>query len=100
MSPVKIVLFGLLAITVLLAILLRQPNKKPGPWMENFHLEIARALVAKRITGCGEFKWRERRGDSEYEVQCTADGQRWIAYRVWPKIKEVTGPFAPGYVPE
>lgn len=65
-----------------------------GPWIEEFNPQITKALIAKQIRGCGEYKYRENaRHHSEYLVHCTADGKNWVAYLVWPKIKEVEGPF-------
>lgn len=71
-------------------------ERYPAPWREDFNVDITKALVAKGITGCGEYKYRASTLDrNEYLVYCTHDGKNWTAYFVWPRIKEVMGPYAP-----
>lgn len=71
-------------------------ERYPGPWKEDFNVDITKALVAKGIKECGEYKYRPSALDrDEYLVHCTRDGKRWSAYLVWPKIKEIMGPYAP-----
>jgi hypothetical protein len=68
-------------------------ERYPGPWHEEFNADIARALAAKSITGCGQFKFKASSQDSgEYVVYCTRDGESWVAYLVWTKVNEVIGP--------
>ena len=66
-----------------------------GSWQEDFDLGITKTLVAKGVSGCGQYKFRESSKDrGEYLVYCTNDGNNWTAYLVWPNISEVTGPHA------
>lgn len=65
-------------------------------WDRSYNREIAMALAANAITGCGEFKHkRHASGSSEYLVYCTADGQRWRAYLVFAGTQRVQGPYPP-----
>jgi len=71
-------------------------ERYPGPWREEFNPSITKALAAKRVGGCGQYKYRKSTKDGEeYLVYCTADGRNWSAYLVWPAIEEVTGPHLP-----
>lgn len=65
-----------------------------GSWQEDFNLAITKTFVAKGISDCGQYKFRESSKDrGEYLVYCTSDGNNWTAYLVWPNISEVTGPY-------
>jgi hypothetical protein len=67
-----------------------------GSWQEEFNIGISKLLVSKKISGCGQYKFRESSIDkNEYLVYCTSDGSNWAAYIVWPNIGEVTGPHTP-----
>jgi len=71
-------------------------ERYPGPWQEDFNMGITKALAAKGICDCGQYKYRESSRDKgEYLVYCTRDGSNWTAYLVWPSIGEVTGPHTP-----
>lgn len=71
-------------------------ERYPAPWRDDFNSGITKALVAGGIRGCGEYKYRPSAIDrSEYLVYCTRDGRRWMAYIVWPNIKQVMGPYEP-----
>jgi len=71
-------------------------QRYPGPWHDDLHIGISRALVKNKIRGCGEYKYRPSIKDSgEYLVHCSADGARWSAYIVWEHSGAVTGPHAP-----
>lgn len=68
----------------------------PGPWREDFNLNISKALGAKSVSGCGQYKFRESSRDSgEYLVYCTRDGASWVSYVVWTKTGAVLGPNSP-----
>lgn len=71
-------------------------SKYESTWRTDFNLDITKALAAKDIAGCGEYKYKasleQRR---EYIVYCTADGENWTAYLVWTGINEVMGPYPP-----
>lgn len=45
--------------------------------------DVARAIVASGIQGCGEYHWQSllNRG-GEIRVYCSADGEQYIGYRV------------------
>ncbi|RDB43828.1 hypothetical protein DU490_05295 [Halomonas sp. DQ26W] len=65
-------------------------------WDRSFNREVALALAANNVRGCGEFKHKRHiKGGSEYLVYCTADGERWRAYLVFAGVQRVTGPFEP-----
>ena len=72
----------------------------PGPWLEdsstaNFRA-IVKALSVNNIRSCGEFHYRPSAYHAdEYLVYCTRDGKIWVAYQVWPRIPQVTGPQPP-----
>jgi len=71
-------------------------ERYPGPWREGFNLSITKALAAKRIGGCGQYKYRKSAKDGEeYLVYCTSDGRNWSAYLVSPATEEITGPHLP-----
>jgi len=71
-------------------------ERYPGPWQEEFHLGITKALGSKSIRGCGQYKYRESSKNlNEYLVYCTADGTNWTVYVVWPNTGGVIGPNAP-----
>jgi hypothetical protein len=68
----------------------------PGPWNTESNLGISKTLIANKIRGCGEYKFKvNRRFHNEYLVYCSADGKNWVAYLVWPLPKMVEGPFRP-----
>lgn len=68
----------------------------PGPWREEFHLEITRALIANQVQGCGRYAFRTRHGSSgEYLVYCQGVTDSWRAYLVWPLTGKAIGPHAP-----
>lgn len=53
-------------------------------------LDIARALKANNITGCGDLEYYLNPGQtSEYTVKCSRDGKTYTTYTVWPKIEKV-----------
>jgi hypothetical protein len=71
-------------------------SKYESAWRTDFNLEITKALVAKDITGCGEYKYKASLEQSrEYVVYCTVDGENWTAYLVWTGINDVMGPYPP-----
>jgi hypothetical protein len=71
-------------------------ERYPGPWREEFHAGITKALASKSIGGCGQYKHRESSKDrNEFLVYCTGDGSLWTAYLVWPNTGGVVGPNAP-----
>ena len=71
-------------------------SKYPGPWLTDWHRGIAQALAAKRVRGCGEFRYRPHTASSgEFLVRCTADGRLWTTYLVWPSVGDVMGPYPP-----
>ncbi len=72
-------------------------NQYEAKWHKEFHSGITKALAAKNIRGCGEYKYKASLTENnEYLVHCTRDGEKWFEYLVWPRITEVTGPFLPG----
>jgi hypothetical protein len=65
-------------------------QRYPGPWVEDLHLGIARALVANDVRWCGYLRYKKSTQDSEnYLTQCSRDGAHWRTYVVWANIKEV-----------
>jgi len=71
-------------------------ERYPGPWREEFHVGITKALASKAIRGCGQYKYRESSKDrGEFLVHCTGDGKFWTAYFVWPNTEGVMGPYQP-----
>ena len=54
----KLLAFGL-AVVVVSGCQSEQEPSRPRPWQEEYHLEIAKTLAAKHITGCGQFRYRE-----------------------------------------
>lgn len=71
-------------------------ERYPAPWREDFHVGITKALAAKGIRGCGQYKYRESSKDrNEFLVHCTGDGKFWTAYIVWPSTEGLMGPFTP-----
>ena len=69
-------------------------ERYPGPWIEDFHAGISRALLKNGIRDCGQYKYRDG-GGNEYLVRCTSDGVHWQTYIVWVGIDEVMGPYKP-----
>jgi hypothetical protein len=64
-------------------------QRYPGPWIEDFHLGIARTLVYKDIRWCGYLRYKESSQHSgEYLTQCSRDGKHWRTYLVWANIRE------------
>jgi hypothetical protein len=69
-------------------------ERYPPPWIEDTHIGIARALVANKIGGCGEYKYRASARDrNEYAVYCTRDGKKWVAY-IDPLTSRFCGSFS------
>jgi hypothetical protein len=67
-----------------------QTERYPGPWVEDLHVGIARALVANNIGGCAYLKYKKSTQDSEnYLTQCSRDGTHWRSYVVWVNLNEV-----------
>jgi len=61
-----------------------------GPWVEDFHLGIARALVANDIRGCGYLRYKADVKDTgDYLVECSRDNAHWRGYKVFEYSKEV-----------
>lgn len=83
----------------------RRADTPKGPkyetaWRQDLHIGISKALVAKGIMSCGQYKYKRdlnvgTEDAGEFLVHCTSDGEKWVAYLVWPAIGEVTGPFEP-----
>lgn len=66
----------------------------PGPWQDDFNINITKALSKNKIRGCGQYKYRAHKSSSNaYLVYCTQDGDRWTAYLVWDLIGKVMGPY-------
>ena len=91
-TQMKAALFAIACLTILMGCD-SGSARYPGPWREDLNVEITKTLVAKKVKGCGEYKYRETHRH-EYLVHCSRDGKNWIAYQVWPKIGEITGPHA------
>ena len=67
--------------------------KYPKPWIETFNIEISRALIKNKVSGCGQLKYREDRERSgEFLVYCTTDGHNYQSYLVWTNTGKVIGP--------
>jgi hypothetical protein len=50
-------------------------ERYPGPWREDVNIGITKALAAKKIRDCGQYKYRESSVNTgEYLVYCTRDG--------------------------
>ena len=65
----------------------------PGPWRNEFNLEMARALVKNHVRGCGEYQYRHAAASSnEFLLYCSRDGVAWSAYLLWLPSGEVMGP--------
>lgn len=64
-------------------------------WNTEFNPGITRALVAKSIAGCGQYRWMCD-ANNECIVQCTGDGITWRDYWVWPRTGGVDGPYPAG----
>jgi hypothetical protein len=70
-------------------------QRYPGPWKEDFHVGITRALAINKIEGCGQYKYRQSSNmDNEYVVYCTRDGKTWVSYLVFPQIEKALGPYS------
>lgn len=68
----------------------------PGPWQYEFNTEITTALVVSKVKGCGQYRYRvSTRSTSEFLVYCSRDGEKWLAYMVWPKLEKALGPYQP-----
>lgn len=65
-------------------------------WDHGLNRDVALALAANNIRGCGQFKHKRHiQGGSEYIVYCTGDGHNWVAYIVFAAIQKVMGPYPP-----
>lgn len=64
----------------------------PGDWQQDYEVQISRTLAANNVFGCGQYEYRRGNTRDSFLVRCTADGQRWTLYRVWPDRLEVQGP--------
>ena len=64
-------------------------------WNTEFNPDITRALAAKDISGCGQYRWMCD-AYNECIVQCTRDGVTWRDYWVWPRTGGVDGPYPAG----
>ncbi len=52
-------------------------------WSSEFNSDIAKTLAANKTRGCGEFRFRKNMTDkTDFIVSCTADGKKWVQYRV------------------
>jgi hypothetical protein len=61
----------------------REPVERYGAVSGDFNAALSRALVASRVTGCGQMRWQavtNRAG--QYRVFCSRDGSHWDQYRV------------------
>lgn len=68
----------------------------PGPWQEDYNQRITKALAVNGISGCGQYKYREKANSPQsYIIYCTRDGKTWKAYAVWAATEKVMGPFDP-----
>lgn len=73
----------------------------PGPWIDDVDLTITRVLIKHKVTGCGQYSWREHVNNrvkndpyGEYLVYCTRDGANWTAVLVWAGTERIAGPGA------
>lgn len=68
-------------------------GRYPGPWIEDFNIDITKVLMANNVRTCGQYKYRKSsRDEGEYLVYCTTNGMRWSAFTVWVPIGNVMGP--------
>ncbi|AME28662.2 hypothetical protein AXG89_33270 (plasmid) [Burkholderia sp. PAMC 26561] len=71
-------------------------KRYPGPWKDDFNLEITKSLAWNKVAGCGEYKYRASSLDKdEFLVYCSSDDVAWTAYLVWPVIHKIIGPLRP-----
>jgi len=71
-------------------------ERYPGPWAAAFNAPITKALAINRVSGCGQYQYRESsRNKGEYLVYCSADGKFWTAYIVWIPSEKIMGPYQP-----
>ena len=94
-SPVALAVAGGILLLMFIGMCSTSNNQSSPPseasYSDSINIEISRALVAKEIRTCGEYKWALNPGtNSEYTVKCSPDGKTWYTYLVWPKIQEVT----------
>lgn len=60
--------------------------------------DITRILIAKNISGCGEYKVKTRLdSEKEFLVACTSDSKTWTFYAVYAGSKDVMGPLSDNF---
>lgn len=69
----------------------------PGPWREEFDLEITHALRAHSVRGCGLYVYRSHVNSANaHLVYCQGAGSdTWVAYEVRLPLRSVIGPLPP-----
>lgn len=67
----------------------------PGPWRDDAHADIVRALARDNVRGCGRMAYRAHRDGGEFLVYCQGVDAAWRAYLIWASTGRVMGPYAP-----
>lgn len=61
-----------------------------GEWNDMPRLDISKVLVKNKVSGCGEYRYKESsKNSNEYLLQCSRDGKNWRTMVVWVGINKV-----------
>jgi len=62
----------------------------PGEWNDTPRLDISRVLVKHKVSGCGEYRYKESsKNKKEYLLQCSRDGKKWRTMVIWVGVNKV-----------